>query len=256
MKMGESPGSEPGTTSRSTCSTLTSRPLEESERSTSPVTALRQVGHWTRRHPRASKLRPARSKLPLALIAQWVTYVLPPARRVHPVPAPPSRPKPNPLLPLLGTHLARRASREVPRPDGARQRLRHCRRGVRGRGEGGEESAKNRNHRGPLRLPRRIRGPAARRPPGPPVPPAFHVVDLHAGAAHEVVTAVSVNQPLLASPAVLDHRYGNGSAVKAAVLRKGEQRRRERPPPTQGSPSRGEPPASSGCPAAEPGCRW
>ena len=89
----------------------------------------------------------------------------------------------------------------------------------------------DKKHRGPLRQPCRSRGPAARGPPRPPVPPALHVVDLHAGAAHEVVGAVPVNQPLLACPAGLDHRHSSLFAVDAAELRKGEQRGGEGSPP-------------------------
>ena len=212
MKVGKSPGSEPGTTSCSYCS-LPIRPPEDAESSNSPVTTLRQVGHRTWSRPRASKPRPALSEFPLAPSAQWVTYVLPPALRVHPMPATPQRPEPRPLLPLLSLLLARRASREGP--------VRFGRRGRRGREEGREESAQNRNRRGPLRQSCRSRGPAARCPPRPSVPPALHVVDLHAGAAHEVVTAVyrSTNR---CSRALLSWTiYSSLLAVEATVLRKG-----------------------------------
>ena len=75
---------------------------EEAKSSTSPVTALRQVGHRTWSRPRASRPKPARPVSPLAPSAQWVTYCLqhsgcipcphPPRdpNHVHPSPCPAS----------------------------------------------------------------------------------------------------------------------------------------------------------------------
>ena len=73
--------------------------------------------------------------------------------------------------------------------------------------------------------------PAATPPTRPPAPPALHAVDLHAGAAPEVVGAVPVNQSLLACPAGLDHRHSSLLAIDAAELRKSEQRSGEGSPP-------------------------
>ena len=147
------------------------RPPEEAESSISPVTALRQVTYVTWRHPRASKPKPARSKLPLAPSAQWVTYCLQHSGCI-PCPQPPRDPNHVHSSPCsastwqagqVGKYLG-----SVPSGSAAG--------GGRGREEGGEESAQNRNHRGPLRQPCRSRGPAARCPPSPPVSPALHVV--------------------------------------------------------------------------------